>query len=61
MIHADWNYGMCPHYESIDINKSVSIKGGYSSNFIDVRGKSTLNGDLIISDGMPIVEDFILQ
>ena len=41
--------------------KSVTFTGGYDGAFTTDSGKTTLNGDITISDGTLILENFILQ
>lgn len=45
----------------IDLNKSVTLKGGYDCDYIFNTGKTTLNGNMTISNGMVTIENFILE
>jgi len=46
----------------IDINKSVILDGGYNDcSYIINTGKTTINGNVTISDGIVTIENFILQ
>jgi len=42
---------------SIDINKSVTIKGGYNCDYTGVAGRTTINGDVAVTDGTVTIED----
>ena len=45
----------------IDSNKYVTLQGGYNNDYTADTGKTTLNGNLTISDGTVIIGDFTLQ
>jgi hypothetical protein len=49
--------------ESLNINldKSVTLKGGYDCNYSARSGSTTLNGTLTISNGSVSIEDFVVQ
>lgn len=42
-------------------NKSVIINGGYNSDYSSIVGISSLEGNLIISNGTVTIENFLLQ
>jgi hypothetical protein len=42
-------------------NKSVTIQGGYNSDYSSIIGISSLEGDLIISNGTVTIENLLLQ
>lgn len=41
--------------------KSVTIEGGYGNNFTDINGMTSLNGNMIISNGTITIENFDIQ
>ncbi len=45
----------------IDINKSVTLEGGYNCDYTAVNGKTTLNGTMTISNGTVTVGNFVLE
>ncbi|MDO8281160.1 MAG: chitobiase/beta-hexosaminidase C-terminal domain-containing protein [Thermodesulfovibrionia bacterium] len=45
----------------IDLNKSVTLRGGYNSNFNATTGKTVINGNVTISDGVVTMENIIIQ
>ena len=45
----------------IDLNKSVVLEGGYDCSYTTIIGKTTLNGNMTISDGTLTIENFELQ
>ncbi|MHA2220250.1 MAG: hypothetical protein ACXACY_30600, partial [Candidatus Hodarchaeales archaeon] len=45
----------------MDINKSITIKGGYDGVYSIQSGNTTLNGDIDITNGTITIENFILQ
>jgi hypothetical protein len=45
----------------IDIDKSITIKGGYDGVYSIQTGNTTLNGDIDITNGTLTIENFILQ
>lgn len=45
---------------AVSANKTVTLDGGYDCSFNAKTGASTINGDMIISDGTLIVEDFVV-
>ncbi len=44
-----------------DLDKSVAISGGYDCYYTDIIGKSSLNGNIIMSNGQVTVEGFIIH
>jgi len=46
---------------SIDADISVTFEGGYDCNYTGKSGETTLNGNIDISIGTVVMEDFILQ
>ena len=42
-------------------NKSVTIIGGYDCTYSEITGDTTLVGDIIISNGTVVFENFILE
>ena len=49
--------------EDVDFNRSISITldGGYDCSHTSVTGKTTFSGDMIISDGVVTIGDFIKE
>jgi hypothetical protein len=45
----------------IDIDKSITIKGGYDGVYSIQTGNTTLNGDIDITNGTLTIGSFILQ
>ncbi len=45
----------------IDLNKTVTFKGGYDCVYNAVTGNTTLNGNISITDGTAAIEGFILE
>lgn len=45
----------------IDINKSVTLEGGYDCDYASITGRTTLNGDMVISNGTVNIGGFILE
>ncbi|MHC4183788.1 MAG: S8 family serine peptidase [Planctomycetota bacterium] len=45
----------------IDQNKTVTLKGGNNCDFTINNGKSTLNGNMVISSGKVTIENFVLR
>lgn len=50
-------------YEDLDFNidKPVTLKGGYNATFTDNPSFTTLNGSLTVSDGTVVVEKLVIQ
>ncbi|MBI5058123.1 MAG: PKD domain-containing protein [Nitrospirae bacterium] len=46
---------------NININKTITIEGGYDCSYTTQTGKTTLNGTLNIIDGTATIENFILE
>lgn len=46
---------------NINLNKAVTLKGGYDCNYTSNAGKTTLTGNITISNGTVTVESFIMQ
>ncbi len=46
---------------NIDLNKSVTLDGGYDCDYSAITGETTLNGIMTISNGTVEIEDFILE
>ena len=46
---------------NINLDKSVTITGGYDCNYTDNSGNTTLDGTLIISNGNVSIENIIVQ
>ncbi len=46
---------------NFDINKSVSIKGGYNDDFTANDGITSINGSIIISDGTITIENGVVE
>lgn len=42
-------------------NKTVSIEGGYNSDFSSIIGKATINGNMTISNGTLLIEKGVLE
>ncbi len=45
----------------IDIDKSVTFSGGYDGAFMSNTGNTTLNGDILVSNGTISLEGFVFQ
>ncbi len=45
----------------IDINKAVTVEGGYDCGYTTPTGKTTLNGNMTIYDGTLTIKNFVLQ
>ena len=45
---------------NINIDKSVTLEGGYDCNYLTVIGNTTLNGNMTISDGTITTGNFVL-
>jgi hypothetical protein len=46
---------------SLNLNKTITLQGGYNNDYATVTGKTTINGNVIISGGTVTIGDFILQ
>ncbi|MBI5056047.1 MAG: hypothetical protein HZB61_05480 [Nitrospirae bacterium] len=46
---------------SVNLGKSVAIKGGYDRTYTTNFGNTTLNGDISTANGTLIIENFVLQ
>ncbi|HDL20960.1 MAG TPA: choice-of-anchor D domain-containing protein, partial [Nitrospirae bacterium] len=46
---------------NINLNKSVTLEGGYNCDYTAVSGKTTINGIMTISDGISTVGNFIVD
>lgn len=44
-----------------DLNKSVILEGGYDCGYTSITGRTTLNGDMVISNGTVNIGGFILE
>jgi hypothetical protein len=49
------------YIDDIDDNKSVTFEGGYDCSYSTITGKTTLNGNLTISNGTATIGNFELQ
>jgi len=45
----------------IDLDKSISLEGGYDGNFSEIIGKTTIIGDLTVSSGLMTISGGILE
>jgi hypothetical protein len=45
----------------IDLDKSVTIKAGYDCDYISTSGKTTINGDVTISNGVVTIQSGTLE
>jgi hypothetical protein len=45
----------------LDLNKSITIKGGYDGSFTTNSGITTINGNMTISDGTLTIENVIIE
>jgi M6 family metalloprotease-like protein len=46
---------------NINASKTVTLQGGYNNGYTAVTGKTTLNGNLMISNGTVTIENFTIQ
>ena len=46
---------------NININKSVTLQGGYDCDYATVTGVTTINGTMTVSDGIVTVENFVVE
>ncbi len=46
---------------TLDINKSIILKGGYDEDFSTVVGDTIVVGDVTVNDGEMTFENFILE
>ncbi len=47
--------------EDLYINKSVTLEGGYDCDYGVIIGKTTLKGNMTISTGTVVIENFVLE
>ena len=46
---------------NINVSKTITVQGGYNNGYTAVTGKTTLNGNMTISNGTVTIENFIIQ
>ena len=46
---------------NINLDKSVTLQGGYDCNYATVTGVTTINGTMTVSDGTVTVENFVVE